>query len=94
MAPLPPAGAGREALLSRLWPVAEAMKSTSPPHEQKLEFHRLRAEGKFPGGLEGWRLYLEWRGKPKKELVPRKPVDTVSLDDYEPPPTPQEELGF
>ena len=33
MSPLPPAGAGREALLSRLWPVAEAMKITSfdPP---------------------------------------------------------------
>ena len=73
------------------------MKITSPPHEQKLEFHRLRAEGKWPGGLEGWKLYQEWRNTPMTTAPPPvtklQPGD-VSLDDYEPPPTPQEELGF
>ncbi len=75
------------------------MKITSPPFEQKMEFHRLRGEGKFPGGHEGWLLYQKWRNRPKSnpDPQPEEPapvVDTVSIDDYEPDKTPQEELGF
>ena len=69
------------------------MKHTSPPHEQKLEFHRLRAEGKFPGGHEGWKLYLEWRKKPKPVVASNQPVEDPEPHE-ERPPTPQEELGF
>lgn len=57
------------------------MRITSPPHEQKLEFHKLRAQGQFPGGVEGWKLYQEWRNRPKPE--PEEPKTTA-----------QDELGF
>lgn len=77
------------------------MRHTSPPHEQKLEFHRLRAQGQFPGGHEGWKLYQEWRNQPKPVVAsnqpvedPAPPVDTVTIDDYEPKQTAQEDLGF
>lgn len=66
------------------------MKHTSPPLEQKMEFHRLRAEGKFPGGHEGWKLYLEWRERPKTDQA----TSVLPTDDDEPPPTAREELGF
>ncbi len=66
------------------------MKITSPPLEQKMEFHRLRAAGQFPGGHEGWKLYLEWRERPKTDQA----TSVLSIDDYEPPATAQEELGF
>lgn len=85
------------------------MKITSPPLERKMEFHRLRAEGKFPGGLEGWKLYEEWCStrppKPPPKFLrttPTEPVRTPHTDparsvcepEEETPPTAREELGF
>ncbi len=72
------------------------MKKTSPPFEQKMEFHRLRGEGKFPGGREGWLLYQEWRSRndPPRNTATAEPECALSIDDHEPEKTPQEELGF
>ena len=71
------------------------MKVTSPPHDQKLEFHRLRAEGKWPGGLEGWKQYQEWRStrppKPPRVVASNQPVEQ---EEEEPAATAQEDLGF
>ena len=70
------------------------MKITSPPLEQKMEFHRLRAQGQFPGGHEGWKLYQEWRDSRRNDPPKSPATDEPECAVPERKLTPQEELGF
>ncbi|MEE8240082.1 MAG: hypothetical protein V3R16_02340 [Nitrospirales bacterium] len=58
------------------------MRQTSPPLDEKLSVYREMKEAGFKGTWDEW-----------MKLEP-KPKPLVSVDDYEPPKTAHEELGF
>ena len=67
----------------------------SPPLEEKLRYHQMRKDG-----LCGtWEEYLKLRVKLDTPTPEPKPIQNISLDDYEPgenPPRtePKDDLGF
>ena len=64
------------------------MKRTNPTLDEKLRYHRMRKDGL----CDSWEAYVQL--KQGLDTTTVKPIENISIDDYEPKFTPQEDLGF